>query len=320
VSGNLVFFALLAGNLAMAAESRDQIPATRPVPRMQAIPQPYQQVSFQREGQEIARYHFGPALRRPFVFPIIGPAGRSLTRMAHPRDPESHSHHNSVWISHNDVNGVSFWDDRAKGRIVHQRIESFEDDGDTACVITINHWINEADGKVLLQERRRTQVQLLPDSEWLLVIDLQLQAKQDVTLGKTPFGLIGVRMAKTIGVNDGGGVIRNSAGQVNEKEILWKPAKWCDYSGPTSGSAVEGITLMDHPSNPNHPTIFHVRGDGWMGAGLTFDAGRTISPGKALCLRYGLYVHAGKPTPEQIDGRWASFASSKPLDPPRGGN
>jgi len=26
-----------------------------------------------------------------------------------------------------------------------------------------------------------------------------------VTLGKTPFGIIGVRMAKTIGINDGGG-------------------------------------------------------------------------------------------------------------------
>ena len=26
-----------------------------------------------------------------------------------------------------------------------------------------------------------------------------------VMLGKTPFGMIGVRMAKTIGINDGGG-------------------------------------------------------------------------------------------------------------------
>src|SRR6266571_5832929 len=93
----------------------------KPVPRIQAVPQPYEQISFEREGVEIARYHFGASLRRPFVFPVIGPAGLSLTRMGHPHDPESHSHHNSVWVSHNSVNGVSFWDDRAKGKIVHQR-------------------------------------------------------------------------------------------------------------------------------------------------------------------------------------------------------
>ena len=98
----------------------------KPVPRIQAVPQSYEQISFQREGVEIARYHFGPALRRPFVFPLIGPAGLSLTRMGHPHDPESHSHHNSVWVSHNSVNGVSFWDDRAKGKIVHQRIEALD--------------------------------------------------------------------------------------------------------------------------------------------------------------------------------------------------
>ena len=53
--------------------------------------------------------------------------------------------------------------------------------------------------------------------QWLLVLDLTFAApKEPVTLGKTNFGLIGVRMAKTIGVHDGGGTIRNSEGGVNE--------------------------------------------------------------------------------------------------------
>jgi hypothetical protein len=282
----------------------------KPVPRLQAIPQPYEQVSFQRDGEEIARYHFGRDLRRPFVFPVVGPAGRSLTRMGHPRDPESHSHHNSVWVSHHDVNGVSFWDDHAKGRIVHQRVEKLEDEGDgVAAVVTTNHWVNEADGKVLLRERRRTEVRTLDGKEWMLIIDLRLEpAAGPVTLGKTPFGLVGVRMAKTIGVHDGGGTIRNSEGGVDEKQVLWKRAKWVDYSGPITADSVEGVTLMDHPSNPNHPTFFHVRDDGWMGASLTYDAPRTIEPGKPMVLRYGLYVHAGAPRPEQLNQRWEEFS------------
>jgi hypothetical protein len=286
--------------------------APKPVPRLQLVPQPYDQLSFQRDGQEIARYHFDPALRRPFVFPLVGPAGRSLTRMGHPRDPETHSHHNSVWVAHHSVNGVSFWEDRAEGRIVQARVESIEDEGgDVAAVTTTNEWVN-LDGETLLRERRRTQVALLEKGEWVLVLDLRLEpGVGKVTFGKTPFGLVGVRMTKTIGVNDGGGTIRNSGGGTDEKEVLWKRAKWVDYSGPVTRDAVEGVTLMDHPSNPNHPTFFHVRNDGWMGTSLTYDAERVVEPGKPLVLRYGLYVHGGMPTPEQINRRWEAFAKTE---------
>jgi hypothetical protein len=287
-------------NLAARAE-------VKPVPQLQVIPQPYEQISFQRDGVEIARYHFGPALRRPFVFPVIGPSGLSLTRMGHPHDPESHSHHNSVWISHNSVNGMSFWDDRAKGKIVHQRIEALEDDS----VLSTNSWVDEGTKKTLLTERRRTSIQLLENSEYFLIIALELSCKEPVTLGKTPFGLIGVRVAKTIGTNDGGGTIRNSEGKINEKELFWKPAKWVDYSGAIKNNLLEGITLMDHPGNPNHPTVFHVRGDGWMGASVTFDGDRVIQAEKALRLRYGLYVHTGAPAVEELEKRWKEFAGLK---------
>jgi hypothetical protein len=291
--------------LAIAAEPK-------PVPRLQVIPEPYHQASFTRDGTEIARYHFSPTLRRPFLYPLVGPSGRSLTRMGHPRDPEGHSHHNSVWISHNDVNGLSFWDDRKTGKIVHQKVEAYEDEGnDTAAIQSINHWIDEKTNAIVLQERRRTELHLLPDNELLLLLDLKFETRKDpVTLGKTPFGLVGVRMAKTIGTLDGGGTIRNSEGQINEVDAFRKPARWCDYSGPIAKDTTEGITLFDHPSNPNHPVPFHVRGDGWMGAALTHLAQITITTEKPLRLRYALYVHAGMPTPATIDHRWKTFADA----------
>ena len=305
----LLLAAIVGVHLCLPGPSSAQ---PKPVPRMQAMPQPYEQVSFQRDGVEIARFHFGPALKRPFVFPLIGPTGRSLTRMGHPHDPITHSHHNSAWISHNDVNGVSFWADTGKnlGRIVHQRVEKLTDGEDEASVTSLNHWIEEATKKTLMTERRKTTVHVLDKGEWLLILDLQFDAKDEVTIGKSPFGMIGVRMAKTIGVNDGGGTIRNSTGKVDEKEVFWKPAKWVDYSGAIVGKTVEGITLFDHPANPNNPSVFHVRNDGWMGASLTFAGPRTIAPGKALRLRYGLYVHAGQPSVEALDARWATFAKT----------
>ena len=286
----------------------------KPVPLMQALPLPRGEASFQRAGIELTRYHHTPGAARPFLYPLIGPAGRSLTRMGHPRDPESHSHHNSVWLSHHNVGGVSFWEDKRGGTIVHQRVLRFEDGEEESLIETENAWITPQ-GKTVLHELRRHRVRTLESGEWMLLIETQLEARTvPVILGETPFGIIGIRMAKTIGVHDGGGTIRNSEGGIDEAGCFRKPARWVDYSGPITMTAIEGITLMDHPANLHHPVAFHVRDDGWMGAALTFAGAHTIQPAAPLQLRYGLYIHSGKAVPEKIEERWKAFAAV-PFEP-----
>jgi methane monooxygenase PmoA-like len=291
---------------------QDALPTAKPVPRMQVLPLPHDEASVERDGREIARYHFSPRDPRPFLYPIIGPSGKSLTRMGHPRDANGHSHHNSVWIAHNDVDGISFWADTGKGKIVQKRVR-YEDTDNEALIEAENVW-NDDTGKTLLKETRTLRFRPQADGQWLLIIDLVFTADKPVTLGKTSFGPVAVRMAKTIGVHDGGGTMRNSAGGVNEKEIFWKPAKWVDYSGPMPKGAVEGITLMDHPTNPSHPSEFHVRDDGWMGASCTFSAARIIEKDKPLSLRYGVWVHGGLPTADAINGQFEVFAK---IDAPK---
>jgi hypothetical protein len=297
------------------APAQVALPNARPVPRVQVIPLPDDQASFQVDGRELTRAYFGPSLRRPFLFPLIGPSGRSLTRMGHPHDPEGHRHHNSVWVSHHDVDGDSFWDDRGPGRVVHRRVVRLDDGDDEARLVTENAWVGSGD-RVHMLERRAVTVRPLGDRDWLLVLDLQFEAEKDpATLGATPFGIVGVRMAKTIGVADGGGTIRNSEGNVDEQGpdgVFRKPARWVDYSGPIALGATEGIALFDHPSNPGHPTPFHVRDDGWMGPSLTLNAPITVRPGSPLRLRYGLFVHAGVPETAAIEERWKAFASTTP--------
>jgi hypothetical protein len=307
--------------LVIALQSAGQVdlPAARPVPRMQVLPLPGDQASVTRDGAEIARYYFAKDLYRPFLYPLVGPSGKSLTRMGHPRDPNGHSHHNSAWVSHHDVGGVGFWNDAksSEGRIIHQRVIRYEDADDEALIEVQNAWVDGAGrGKILLEEQRAMRFRPQSDGQWLLILDITLSApKQSVTLGKTNFGLVGMRMAKTIGVHDGGGTIRNSEGGVNEPQVHEKAARWVDYSGPITPTKREGITLLDHPQNFNHPSVFHVRNDGWMGAALNFAAPKTIEPAAPLKLRYGLWAHAGVPAAAAIDEQFANFAKIGDLPP-----
>ncbi|WP_435018841.1 PmoA family protein [Tundrisphaera sp. TA3] len=305
--------------LPQSSPAQADLPAAKPVPRMQVIPLDGDRASIRRDGVELTVFHFGPNLERPFLFPLNGPAGRSLTRMGHPHDPEGHSHHNSVWLAHNDLNGENFWLDTGAGRVVHRKIIRFDDSDDAARIVAEADWVGK-EGRVLMTERRGITVRPLDQGQWLLLIDAQFTpGAEPAVLGKTPFGLIGVRMAKTIGINDGGGRIRNSEGQEGEKgpnNAFRTRARWLDYSGPIANGVAEGITLLDHPANPHHPTAFHVRGDGWMGASLTMDDAITITRESPLRLRYGLLVHAGVPAPEAVDRHWKAFAAEPIVDLP----
>jgi hypothetical protein len=309
-----IFFFALIGNFALGDEP---LPDARLPPRLQVVPQPYDQASLTRDGRELTRLHFGPQLRRPFLFPVSGPHG-PLTRMGHPHDAVGHGHHNSIWVSHFDVDGVDFWGDSGRGKIVYRPlVRDAYSDGDDAAVIRARFdWVDEKNQRVLIEERRQISALPLGEEDWLLLLDLELTPRPaEVTFGKTPFGLVGVRMAKTIGVHDGGGRILNSAGQRNEAEILWQPAKWVDYSGPiarsASGYASGGIALLDHPANSNHPSGFHVRDDGWMGASLSLKGPLVVKQSSPLRLRYGLWIHGGVPTVEAVGAQWERFAARK---------
>ena len=272
----LVALAFLTLGASLASGSDPELPAAKPVPDLQVIPLPHNEVSFQHLGRELTRYLYSPAQERPFWYPLNGPADRPLTRMGHPRDPFGHSHHNSVWISHNDVGGVTFWPDRLPdaeaqkklGRIVHQWINQFEDGTLSATMLTTNAW-QTLDGKLVMQERRRMMVEVLSSGDWLMHIDLELEPPPagSVTLGATPFGMIGVRMAKTIGVADGGGRILNSNGQINEKAAFRQLARgWTSAArSPTrSGAASHSWTIPPTQTTPAH--FMYATTAGWVSA------------------------------------------------------
>jgi hypothetical protein len=300
-----------------------QLPLAKPIPRLQIIPKPHHIASILLDGKELTTSHFDPQDMRPFWYPIHSSKGVSLTRMGHPRDPHGHSHHNSVWVTHNDLNGVNFWGDRAKtqGRILQVEIppEGYQDSNDTASIRTVNHWVRDEDKSIQVVEKRHVQILPLDGAKsWFMIVDMEFYPPvgKTATFAASGFGLIAVRVAKSICVNDGGGRLLNSEGLINEKAMFRLPTRWVDYSGRITNEddGFAGITLMNHPINPQHPTAFHVRDDGWMGACLSLDKPVEITPEKKLRLRYALWVHDGVPTQQESESYWKTFVNMPVLD------
>ena len=287
-------------------------------PRAMAIPQPDGQISFQVDGREWLRYHAGEQTPKPYFYPLMGPWGHPVTRLTHPRDPHTHSHHLSLWIGHQNAGGLNFWEHfKSPARIVADRVAKLED-GDAAALTAHARWVDGERKPLLLDERTWT---LRPRfdtlgaggfGEYFLDLELKLTpTAPSLTLGKSHFGLVAVRVAKMMGTIDGGGTIRNSEGKTNEAELMpHRRAHWCDYSGRAAPSGeLAGITLMDHPSNPNHPTYFHVRGDGWMGSSFSEEADVELRKDKPLVLRYRFWIHRDAPAPAAIDAEWRRWAA-----------
>lgn len=282
-------------------------------PNAVVIPMPNHQASFQTAGREILRYHFGPDLFKPYWFPLIGPFGLPITRIGHPHDPAGHKHHHSIWVAHQFCNGVNFWEETERsGRIVHDRIVKY-DDGEAATMITKSFWVAPGwtGGARLAEEVREAKVTPLRNGEAWVDIHLVYRPVEDkLVFGKTSFGFLAVRVAKTMGVNDGGGALTNSEGGRNEEGVFWQRARWMDYSGPIAKGACNGIAFLDHPSNHDHPATWHVRNDGWMSPAPCFNGEIALKSKEQLALRYRLWAHDGSASVEQIEEHWKAFSET----------
>src|SRR5436309_57659 len=78
-------------------------------------------------GQLFTRYIFagGP---KPYLYPLIGPTGKPVTRgfpmEKRERESNDHPHHRSLWFTHGSVNGVDFWSEDPKaGKQVSREVK-----------------------------------------------------------------------------------------------------------------------------------------------------------------------------------------------------
>jgi hypothetical protein len=127
-------------------------------------------------------------------------------------------------------------------------------------------------------------------------VELQTSLKslaESLELGITNFGLLAVRVARSISAVFGDGVLTSPSGDTGEQNLFGKAWSWVDYSGSIDQGVREGITYFDHPDNLSYPSKWHVRDDGWMGASICRDQPVMLTNQKSTTWRYLLHAHSG---------------------------
>jgi hypothetical protein len=272
-------------------------------------------VRFLIDGETRLAWNFAKAYPRPCFYPLIGPAGVPLTRMGHPGAP-NHDHHQSVWFAHADIDGTDFWSNQQPGRIEQTAWQCYED-GDSLAAMAVQLAWKRPGGAPLLNHALVALLRPLPAKEYLLELQSTLTPAGDapLTIRRSNFGMLAVRVAKSLSVHFGGGKLTSSEGAATEEEGFGQFARWWDYSGPIANGQEEegsprwnGITYFDHPANPHYPAHWHVREDGWMGASLTRNQEQTLSHDSPVRVRYLLHIHDGAYDPAKAEAIAINFA------------
>jgi hypothetical protein len=265
-------------------------------------------VDFLIGGNLFTSYHYGEDVIRPFLYPIVGPGGRKMTRnfpmvQGVPGETTDHKHHRSLYVAYGDVNSVDNWsEEEGCGRIVHRAFLEKYGGPVLGRIRVLNDWVDSKGGK-LMEEVRTITVYNLPETGRIIDIVVAFHATEgDVKFGDTKEGgIVSVRVATSMD-GDKGGTITNSYGGITEAETWGKPAHWCDYSGPVDGKVV-GIAIFDTPSNFRYPTRWHVRDYGLFAANPfalsaylndpNVDGSYVVKSGELLTFAYRLYLHDG---------------------------
>jgi hypothetical protein len=238
-----------------------------------------------------------------------------------PGESDDHPHHRGLWFSHDQVNGVNFWansDGAAnRGDIVLKSVGAVGGDSLAAEF----EW-QGANGKALLTEART--VRFAHDGDVRTMdFDLTLTAGDEaVRFGDTKEGTFAIRLfdsmrEQALGGGPGPGVIVNAEGAMGEKNVWGKPSAWVDYSGPI-GDKTYGVAIFDHPSNPKHPTYWHVRAYGLFAANIfgerdffsdpARDGSITLEPGEKIHFRYLVALHPGDAGAADLAVRYAVWS------------
>lgn len=258
------------------------------------------------DGKFFTSYVFSADEKYPFFFPVNGPlSGGSLTSMRN--DP--YPHHSSLYFACDQVNGGNYWQEGLeRGRIISVNAEIVKEGGDSVIITDECIWSRPG---ALTPIKDTRKIIITAPSATIRQIDFEitLDALIDVTFRKTGHSLFTARMATDLIVQNGGTLV-NAEGDRNEKATFGKKTAWMDYYGKR-GNNIEGLAIIQHPSNPWYPATWFTRDYGHFSPAVMNwpENGENIflKKGAKLSFRYRVLVHGGDPVTAKIAEIFAKY-------------
>ncbi len=291
-------------------------------------------ISVEIKGKPFTQFFIGPETNKPYLHPLRAASGKIVTRGYPmediPGESHDHPHHRGLWFAHGDVNGIDFWGNETRGakfgRIVLAKVDSLTGGKDSGSIAATFEWRDPA-GKALLTEARQTIFYAQPKTR-TIDFDITLTALEKVVFGDSKEGTFALRLASALEAPHAGapaqpvrtGHMVDSQGREGEKQIWGKRADWVDFAGVVEGEPL-GIAMFDNPSNPRHPTWWHVRDYGLFAANIfglrefendkSKDGSLTLAPGETLRFRYRVTIHPGDAQSAHIAKLYADYAGGR---------
>jgi hypothetical protein len=300
------------------------------------ISQGADRISVDIDGKPFTAFFTGADTTKPYLHPLRAASGTVVSRFYPMENVEGerkdHVHQRGLWFTHGDVNGVDFWANDTsqqgpkKGRVRLKKVLGLKSGKSSGTVEAAFDWL-DSKGTALLTESRKMVFYSHPTLR-TIDFDITLMAVEKVTFGDTKEGTFAIRVAPWLEEPARGapespkrtGKMVNAEGLETEKQVWGKRSAWVDYFGETGGEKL-GIAILDHPSNPRHPTYWHSRSYGLFAANIfgqrdfendkTRDGSLTLEPGKSLRFRYRVIIHPGDRQSADVAGLYKKYAASK---------
>jgi hypothetical protein len=284
-------------------------------------------ISVEIDGKPYTDFFLSADGNKPYVYPLRTASGIVVTRH-YPMEQfdgetHDHPHHRGMFFAHGDVNGINFWatepDSKAanKGSMVLRKVLDAKGGAKSGTIKAVFDGL-DPDGKPMMTETRT--LTFYSGSELRIIdFDIRIDALRQLKFGDTKEGTFGIRLATALSEDRNGRMVNAEGGQT-QKNVWGKRSPWVDYFGPVDGKTV-GVAIMDHPSNPRHPTYWHARAYGLFAANIfgvrdftedkTQDGSLTIDAGKSVTFRYRIVIHPGDFQSAGIASLYQQYASGK---------
>lgn len=295
------------------------------------IKQSSDRVSVSIDGKPFTDFFIGADTTKPYLHPLRTASGKLLTR-SYPMEvlegeAKDHPHHRGLWFTHGVVNGLDFWANEknqkgaaanGRGNVVTKRVTAVESGKKQGSIGATFEWQDLA-GKAVLAESRKMTFYSHPTERWIDFDVTLTAAAEPVTFGDTKEGMFALRLTTELEERKTG-KMTTADGRQGEKQVWGTRSPWVDYAGTLQGEAV-GVAILDHPTNPRHPTYWHSRAYGLFAANIfgvrdfendkSKDGSLTLKPGESLRFRYRVVIHPGDAAAAKIADNFAKYSKIK---------